>query len=233
MKYIIVDDEPIAHDIIEEYAGELDDMELVGKCYNAIEAISLLQKKEVDLIFLDIEMPKLKGLDFLRTLSNPPLVVITTAYSEFAVESYELTVTDYLLKPFGFDRFLKAYTKVKKAKEQADAAGKSSPVKEATSKSVFLKGDKEIYHIKLDDILYLESYGNYVKVHVGKEVLLIHETLSNMESTLPSEQFLRVHRSFMIQISCIDRITGNQIKIGDATIPIGRSYKAIVNNRLF
>ncbi|MBW1298298.1 LytR/AlgR family response regulator transcription factor [Aquimarina litoralis] len=231
MNYLIVDDEPIAHTIIEDYAVSLNDLKLVGNCYNAIEAMNFLRKEKVDLIFLDIEMPKLKGLDFLRTLSHPPVVIITSAYSEFAVESYELEVCDYLLKPFSFERFLKAYTKVVKIKEQS--LSKSKTIAEATNTSIFLKGDKETHHIQLDKIKYLESYGSYVKLYVQAEMLLIHESISHFESILPTHQFIRVHRSFMINIYAIKSIMGNQIKLDDATVPIGQSYKAIVKKRLF
>ena len=231
MKYIIVDDEPIAHTIIEDYAASLNDLSLVTNCYNAIDALAFLQKNQVDLIFLDIEMPKLKGLDFLRTLTNPPLIVITSAYSEFAVESYELEVCDYLLKPFSFERFLKAYTKVLKIKEQS--LQKSKTITEATNTSIFLKGDKETHHIQLDQIKYLESYGSYVKLYLQTEMLLIHESISHFETILPAELFIRVHRSFMVSVTAIKSIVGNQIKLKDATIPIGQSYKAIIKNRLF
>ncbi|MDH7446114.1 LytR/AlgR family response regulator transcription factor [Aquimarina sp. 2201CG14-23] len=231
MNYIIVDDEPIAHDIIEDYAASLNDLSLVANCYNAIDALTFLQKNQVDLIFLDIEMPKLKGLDFLRTLTNPPLIVITSAYSEFAVESYELEVCDYLLKPFSFERFLKAYTKVLKLKEQS--LKKSKTVTEATNTSIFLKGDKETHHIQLDQIKYLESYGSYVKLYLQTEMLLIHESISHFETILPAELFIRVHRSFMVSVIAIKSIVGNQIKLKDVTIPIGQSYKAIIKNRFF
>ncbi|WP_109435046.1 LytTR family DNA-binding domain-containing protein [Aquimarina sp. AU119] len=231
MNYIIVDDEPIAHTIIEDYAVSLSDLTLIGNCYNAIDAITFLQKKQVDLIFLDIEMPKLKGLDFLRTLTSPPLIIITSAYSEFAVESYELEVCDYLLKPFSFERFLKAYTKVIKEKEHS--LKKNKIVKEATNTSIFLKGDKETYHIQLDDIKYLESYGSYVKLYLQNEMLLIHQSISYFETILPTEQFIRVHRSFMVSVFSIKSIVGNQIKLEGAVIPIGQSYKAILKNRLF
>ncbi|MDY8135278.1 LytTR family DNA-binding domain-containing protein [Aquimarina sp. 2201CG5-10] len=231
MNYIIVDDEPIAHTIIQDYAASLSDLTLLGNCYNAIDALSLLQKQKVDLIFLDIEMPKLKGLDFLRTLTNPPLIVITSAYSEFAVESYELEVCDYLLKPFSFERFLKAYTKVIKTKEQSSQ--KSKTVTEATNTSIFLKGDKETHHIQLDHIKYLESYGSYVKLYLQNEMLLIHESISHFETVLSPDEFIRVHRSFIVNITSIKSIVGNQIKLEGITVPIGQSYKAIIKNKLF
>ncbi|AXT62137.1 DNA-binding response regulator [Aquimarina sp. AD10] len=230
MNYIIVDDEPIAHTIIEDYAVSLTDLILVGNCYNAIEAISLLQKEQVDLIFLDIEMPKLKGLDFLRTLTNPPMIVITSAYSEFAVESYELEVCDYLLKPFSFERFLKSYTKIIKVKEQVPK--KTAKATEATSSSVFLKGDKETHHVKLTDIKYLESYGSYTKLYLKEEMLLIHESISHFETMLPADQFIRIHRSFMVNIFSIKSIVGNQIRLEGTNIPIGQSYKSMLKNRL-
>ncbi len=231
MNYLIIDDEPIAHTIIEDYAASLNDLTLAGNCYNAIEAMTFLQKEKVDLIFLDIEMPKLKGLDFLRMLTDPPLIVITSAYSEFAVDSYELEVCDYLLKPFSFERFLKAYTKVVKHAE--NSSKKSTTVAEATNTSIFLKGDKETHHVQLDTITYLESYGSYVKVYLENNMLLIHESISYFEAQLPADKFIRVHRSFMVSIKSIKSIAGNQIKIEGSVIPIGQSYKAIVKKRLF
>ncbi|SHJ33477.1 LytR/AlgR family response regulator transcription factor [Aquimarina spongiae] len=231
MNYLIIDDEPIAHTIIEDYAVSLNDLALVGNCYNAIEAMTFLQKEKVDLIFLDIEMPKLKGLDFLRMLTDPPLVIITSAYSEFAVDSYELEVCDYLLKPFSFERFLKAYTKVVKHTE--NSSKKSTTVAEATSNSIFLKGDKETHHVQLDTIKYLESYGSYVKVYLENSMLLIHESISYFEAQLPADKFIRVHRSFVVSIKSIKSIAGNQIKIEGGIIPIGQSYKAMVKKRLF
>lgn len=231
MNYIIVDDEPIAHTIIQDYAASLSDLTLVGNCYNAIEAMGMLQKEKVDLIFLDIKMPKLKGLDFLRTLSFPPLIVITSAYSEFALESYELEVCDYLLKPFSFERFLKAYAKV--IKQAENTIPKSKTVAEATATSVFLKGDKETHHVQLDQIRYIESYGSYTKVYIVDQMLLIHESISYFETVLPSEKFIRTHRSFIVNIDAIKSIAGNQIKVEGSIIPIGQSYKAMVKKRLF
>jgi len=185
------------------------------------------------LIFLDINMPKLKGLDFLRTLKNPPLVIVTTAYQEYAMEGYELNVIDYLLKPFSFERFLKAVQKVQDQKKLLDLSekGSSKPqiiqatAQEANMESIFIKGDKKIHQIQLNDILYLESLGSYVKIHLENEMITTLDRLTNFEKSLPENQFLRVHKSFIIAIKKIQTIEGNRLKISQTTIPIGNVYK--------
>ena len=234
MSYIIVDDEPIAHTIIQDYAASLQELILVKNCYNALEAMETLKKNQIDLMFLDIEMPKLKGMDFIRTLQKKPAIIITSAYSDFALEGYELDVADYLLKPFSFERFIKAYAKVT---IQIDAANSlptgNKNVKPSDDNSLFLKGDKEIHQIKLKDLYYIESYGNYVKMYFNNRVLVIHESITYFENILDDHKFIRTHRSFIVNINCIQSIVGNQIYINDAKIPIGQSYKLSVKSRLF
>lgn len=233
MNCITVDDEPLAHKIIQNYCANLSFLTIESECHSAFEAINYLHEHEVDLIFLDINMPKLKGLDFLRTLKNPPLVIITTAYQEYAMEGYELNVIDYLLKPFSFERFLKAIHKAQDHKKLLDlsAIGSSKPqaiqtsIQETTVERIFIKGDKKIHQIQLNDILYLESLGSYVKIHLENETITTLDRLTNFEKTLPTNQFLRVHKSFIIAIKKIQTIEGNRLKIGEATIPIGNVYK--------
>jgi len=168
MKTLIIDDEPLAHKVILEYAKDAPSLEIVGQCHLATEALKVLREEEVDLLFLDINMPKLKGLDFLRTLSKKPLVIITSAYQEYALESFELDVCDYLLKPFRFDRFLKAVNKAQEifASKNAPQTSQSTPIEtpEEESKQIFIKSDKRLINIDLSDIYYLESYGNYVNI---------------------------------------------------------------------
>jgi DNA-binding LytR/AlgR family response regulator len=178
-------------------------------------------------------MPKLKGLDFLRTLQNPPLVIITTAYQEYAMEGYELNVIDYLLKPFSFERFFKAVQKAQDHKNLvalSKTATTNSPSVQTTTKTtsterIFVKGDKKIHQIQLDAIQYLESLGSYVKIHLEDETIMTLDRLANFEKTLPTDQFLRVHKSFIVAISKIQTIEGNRLKIGETTIPIGNVYK--------
>ena len=222
IKYIIIDDEPIAHRIIEGYCNDLPHMKLVGHCYDAFEAMEILSKEHVDLIFLDINMPKLKGFDFLKTLSNPPAVIVTTAYKEYALEGYELNVVDYLLKPFSFERLVKAINKVT---AQTKNILSTSSATTSSNHKLFLKGDKKYHHIDLNDILFIEAYGNYTKVFLHNEMIITHEKISSYEELLPSNQFLRVHKSFIVAIPHIQQIEGNRIRIQKHEIPIGQVYK--------
>lgn len=223
IKYIIVDDETASHDIIKEYASSLAYLSFQKSCYNAFEAIEYLNSKSVDLIFLDINMPKLSGFEFLRTLSNPPKIIITTAYKEYALEGYELNIDDYLLKPFNFLRFVKSVNKVY---ESSSSLLKPSPKSEILDSSkIFIKDDNKYYQIKLDDILFLEAYGNYVKIYLKDKMIVSHQTLSSFTSTLPDNQFIRVHKSFIVSTDKIESIEGNRIKIQKHEIPIGKMYK--------
>ncbi|WP_394748991.1 LytR/AlgR family response regulator transcription factor [Spongiimicrobium salis] len=234
MKCIIVDDEPLAHIVINTYADKLSFLHIEKECYSASEAINYLHEHEVDLIFLDINMPELQGLDFLRTLENPPFVIITTAYQEYAIEGYELNVMDYLLKPFSYGRFLKAVQKVADQKKLLETSVKeilgNEVAENSTSpqhqvSSIFIKGDKKIHQIQLDDILYLESLGSYVKVHTERETITTLDRLMNLENKLPSKWFLRIHKSYIIALKHVRSIQGNRLQIGEVVIPIGNVYK--------
>lgn len=229
IRYLIIDDEPIAHKIIESYGKDIPHLELQNNCYNAMEAMEYLHSNTVDLIFLDINMPKIKGLDFLRLLNNPPKVIITSAYEEFALEGYELNVTDYLLKPFSFERFMKAIHKVNTKIEKVETVVTSTSKKE---ESIFLKGDKKHFQIKLDDILYIESLGSYCKVITPQETIITHEKISNFETMLDSDSFFRTHKSFVVAKQHIKAIEGNRILIVEQQIPIGQTYKSAVKKLL-
>lgn len=225
--FIIIDDEPLAHEIIEEYCGMLPHLQLVKNCYNAIEAMQFLNENTVDFMFLDIHMPKLKGLDFLRTLTNPPKVIVTTAYKEFAIEGFELNVADYLLKPFSFDRLVKAINKV-------ITNNTSSNKKEISTTKVeqfkfFVKGDKKQHYVDANTILFIEAFGNYTKIFLEDEMILSHEKISYYETFLDAQNFLRVHKSFIIAIDKIKHIEGNRIQIATHKIPIGLTYKSNVS----
>ncbi|MHA7057387.1 LytR/AlgR family response regulator transcription factor [Aquimarina sp. M1] len=223
IKYIIVDDEHVAHGIIKRYCDLLPNMKLLQQCYNALEAFEYLNTNEVDLIFLDLNMPKLKGFDFLKTLPSPPKVIVTTAYSEYALEGYELNITDYLLKPFSFERFLKAINK----------AVTSIPKKSAPSimhhdikeRSVFLKNNKKYTQVILGDIQYLESSGNYLKVVTLNETIIVREKIGDLLETLACDDFLQVHKSFAVSKKHIKNIEGNRILLVDDIIPIGTMFK--------
>jgi DNA-binding LytR/AlgR family response regulator len=227
IKYIIVDDEPLAHELIEGFCSMLPHLELVKHCYNAMEAMECLNSNTIDFMFLDINMPKLNGLDFLRTLADPPKTIITTAYKEHALEGFELNVVDYLLKPFSFERLVKAVNKV----VQTDA--KATEIKGVASLEsgyrFFIKGDKKYHQIASDDILYIEAYGNYTKIFLKEEMIVSHEKISNFEDLLPQDSFLRVHKSFIVALDKIKLIQGNRIQIETHQIPIGETYKSRIN----
>ena len=227
IKYIIVDDETASHDNIKDYASNLSYLSFQKSCYNAFEALEYLNKHSIDLIFLDINMPKLSGLEFLKTLSNQPKIIITTAYEEFALEGYELNIDDYLLKPFNFSRFVKSVSKVSDALANKSISIQNSENNEDTK--IFIKEDKKYYQIKLNDILFIEAYGNYVKINMVDKIIVSHQTLTSFTHNLPENQFIRVHKSFIISIDKIELIEGNRILIQDHKIPIGKMYKLNVN----
>lgn len=230
ISYCIVDDEPIAHRIIEGYCADLPYLKKAGNAFNAFEAADLIANTKVELIFLDINMPKMTGFEWLKTLRKPPKIIVTTAYQEYALEGYALDVVDYLLKPFSFPRFLQAVNKVTSSNQPEDLklANKSPDEKH----SIFLKGDKKYHQVSLRDIQYVEAFGNYCKVHLDDEMILIHEKISSIEGILAGSNFLRVHKSFMVAIDKIKLIQGNRIHLLAAEIPVGQTYKAIVNELL-
>ncbi|GMN08394.1 LytTR family DNA-binding domain-containing protein [Croceitalea sp. MTPC5] len=223
--YIIIDDEPLAHELIEEFCGMLPHLELKRNCYNAMEAMQFLNNDSVDLIFLDLNMPKLTGFEFLKTLSNPPKVIVTTAYKEFALEGYELNISDYLLKPFSFVRFVKAINKAIGPEPQKIHVNK----KPKNHLRFFVKGDKKYHQIKSENILYIEAYGNYTKLYFQETFIISHEGISYYDDLLPVTHFQRVHKSFIIALDKIDQIEGNNILISNRKVPIGRTYKSNVS----
>jgi DNA-binding LytR/AlgR family response regulator len=223
IKYIIVDDETASHNIIKDYASNIPNLSYQESCFNAFEAIEYLNNKAVDLIFLDINMPKLSGFDFLKTLSNPPRIIVTTAYKEFALEGYELNIDDYLLKPFSFQRFIAATNKVS---DQIKQSGNTD------DSSIFLKDNKKHHQVKINDILFTEAYGNYVKIHLNDKMIITHQTLSSLEDVLPKNQFIRVHKSFIIAKSKIVLIEGNLIHMSGHKIPVGKMYRQNISQLL-
>lgn len=226
-RYIIVDDEHIAHDIIKGYCDALPNFRLVQHCYDAIEAMECLRNNEVDLVFLDLNMPKLKGFEFLRVLQNPPSVIVTTAYQEHALEGYELNVVDYLLKPFSFERFMKAINKLETAKAETPTSNSSK-----SEDGLFLRSNKKFIQVKRDDILFIEALGNYVKVVTKSNDVLVREKISDILSLLPEKDFFQVHKSFIIAKTHINEIEGNRIFIDGHAIPIGKTFKATYSNLL-
>ena len=230
IKYLIIDDEHIAHDIIKGYCDLLPNMQLMKNCYDALEAIEYLNNHTVDLIFLDLNMPKLKGFEFLKTLSAPPKVIVTTAYKEFALEGYELNISDYLLKPFGFERFLKA---INKTVSTNNITKETSVEKNDTgSKSIFLRSNNKYIQVTIDTIQYIEAAGNYTKVITTNETITIREKISKVLELLIDINFIQVHKSFAVSKKHIKSIEGNRIFISEHTIPIGKTYKVYVNQLL-
>ncbi|WP_420316374.1 LytR/AlgR family response regulator transcription factor [Ekhidna sp.] len=216
IRCLIVDDEPPAREVLESYVADLPKLQLIASCTNAVEALEWLDKESIDLIFLDINMPKLSGVNFYKSLSKKPKVIFATAYPDHAVEGFELEAVDYLLKPFSFERFVKAVNKVDTGK------------KEESGDFIMLKADKKNHKVNFDQILYFESIGDYVKVHLKDKTLIISETLRKLEEILP-DTFLRVHKTYIISIPCLEYVEGNQIKIAETKIPIGQSYRDRVN----
>jgi DNA-binding LytR/AlgR family response regulator len=214
---LIVEDEPASQEILKKYVGDFPALELKGVCSNAFEAGEMLQKEGVDLLFLDINMPRLSGLEFYRSLSEPPSVIFTTAYPEFAVNGFEVNAVDYLVKPFAFDRFVKAVNRA------ADALrGKS----EGVAGYLMLLADKKMHKIDFDNLLFVEGMGDYVKVNTTTKTLVVHITLQKLQEQLPGEKFLRIHKSFIISLARLEYIEGNMAIINKQQIPIGQTYRA-------
>lgn len=224
LKYIIVDDEPLAQRLIEKYAGQIPSMELIAKCKSAFEAMDLLIQRQPDVIFLDINMPNMTGMELMKTLNNPPAIIITTAYREYALESYDFNVVDYLKKPFSFERFYQAVQKtherIKAKTTLVDITEKPDKVKEF----IFVKSDKKIIKLSFIDIDYIESYGDYIKMHTINQMILVLMPLKKMLEQL-DDRFIRVHKSFIVSIDKIDLVEGNIVKIKNVEIPIGKSFR--------
>lgn len=227
--YLIIDDEHMAHEIIKEYADSVPGLKLAKHCYDALEALDYLRTSRVDLIFLDLNMPKLKGFEFLRSLSRKPRVIVTTAYQEYALEGYELDIADYLLKPFSFERFLKAVNKAL----DVDSCDPSPTISNGSqeSESIFVYADKKHVQVRLDEIVYIEAAGNYSKFVFEDHQLLVRNKISEVPEKL-NEQFIRVHKSFIVSKKHIRMIEGNRITLKDMHVPIGNFYKAQVNKLL-
>lgn len=219
LRCIAVDDEPLSLRIIEKYAADLPQLDLVATCADAFQAMEALRQHPVDLLFLDINMPKLSGISLLKSLDKPPLVVFTTAYPEFAVEGFELEAVDYLLKPFAFERFLKA---VNRAVDRIS----TPPITEPPHPGfLMVKADKKLYKVDFQDINYLEAYGDYVKIFTKDKMLLTKERLNVLEEQLHTGAFYRTHRSYIIAVAAIDFIEGNMVCIGKERLPISENLK--------
>jgi DNA-binding LytR/AlgR family response regulator len=220
---MIVDDEPLAQQVLEKYIGQCAPLQLVKKCFNASEAFDALHQQPVDLLFLDIKMPVIKGTDFIRSLKNPPAFIFTTAYEAYAAMSYELEAVDYLLKPITYSRFTKSI----------DRFLKLHPLTEIPEKEyIYIKVSGKLVKVFLPDILYAESMKDYIKLKTNKELLITHMTMKALEELLPANQFIRVHRSFMVNVQHITVIGKGEMEVDALTIPIGALYKANIPRRL-
>ena len=232
VRCLIVDDEPPAIDLLKKYVTSVPELELAGTCENAVEAWGSLKNKAVDLLFLDIQMPQLLGTDFVRTLINPPKIIFTTAFREFALEGFELDAVDYLLKPISFERFLKAVNKVLQTNLQAcPATVTESPVR-ASDAYIYFRTDRKMVKVFLDDILYVESLKDYIKVVTTSKQIITKQAISLLENLLPVDQFLRIHRSYLVSVKWIESFTSEDIQIGSKELPIGRMYHHEVNKAL-
>lgn len=229
LKCLAIDDEPLALDIIEDYINKVEFLELEAKCTSALEALQLIKLKHIDLIFLDIQMPDLSGFEMLKSLNKSPLVIFTTAYDDYAVESYNYNAIDYLIKPFSFSRFLKA---IDKAHEYL-ATQKPNAIIPQENKGldyIFINSDGNIVKVFLDDIIFLKGLSDYIELHLKEKKYIIRDNLKDVEKMLSPSNFIRVHKSYIVSISKIDLIESNIIKIGSEEIPIGRSYKNVLLN---
>lgn len=234
IKCIAVDDEPLALRVIESHIEKLSDVELVAKCSNAIQAFEVLKNKPVDLVFLDIQMPELTGIEFMKSLQNPPMVVFTTAYRNYALEAFDLDVLDYLLKPISFNRFLKAVNKYYDRREgKTVEAPKNLNVDKREDKDhIFVKKNKTMVKVYFRDMMYIESMKDYVKIHTPVEVHFVKHQIGALEQELPESDFIRVHKSYIIPIAKVSTISPKSVGIGEQKIPIGRNYKEYVLKKL-
>lgn len=224
MKCMIIDDEPLAQNVLKKYISDHPDLELLGTYTDAFRAADELKNTCLDLIFLDIEMPGLSGIAFIKSLVNPPIVIFTTAYPRYAVEGFNLDAADYLLKPFSFDRFLKAVNKAS-IRHKAGENFRIKNIPEKDSSFLLIKANKKLHRIDFDDIIFIESTGDYIRIHTENTCLTTHETMKNIVSNLPTDSFIRIHKSYIIAIRKIDYIEGNQISIRKNMLPIGASYR--------
>ncbi|HEX6847130.1 MAG TPA: LytTR family DNA-binding domain-containing protein [Chitinophagaceae bacterium] len=221
---LIVDDEPMARDVLRRYVERIPTLGLVGECSNAIDALLFLQNNKVDLVFLDIRMPELLGTEFVQSLRNPPKIIFTTAFKEYALDGFELDAVDYLLKPVRFERFLKAVNKAFPKKDIAELVHETHDRKTGSG-FIYLRVDRKLVKIVLADILYIESARDYVKVFTKDKTFLTRQTISSIEAMLSVNEFIRIHRSYIIAVNKIKSLTNELVEIGDTELPIGKLYK--------
>jgi len=230
---LIVDDEPLARALIRGHVEKLENFEIVAECGDAMKALNVLREKQVDLIFMDIQMPQITGIEFLKTLKHTPKVIITTAYREYALEGFELDVVDYLLKPITFERFLKSVNKFYQTNPgEVQLVSRASADKIADESFIYVKENKKIVKVYLSEIKYIEGLSEYVQIHTDKRKIITKTSMTQMEEKLLSENFLRIHKSYIVSVSKIEAFTANTIEINGKELPIGRSFKNAVLNVL-
>lgn len=229
IKCLLVDDEPLAIQLLKGHLEKLDMFEVTATCNNAIKALEVLRTEPIDLVFLDIKMPKISGIDFLKTLKNPPAVVITTAYREYALEGYDLDIVDYLLKPITFDRFFKAIDRYLRTVQVLHPV---QPAASVAEQYIYIKSGGKFHKLCIDDILYVESFKDYITIHCTQQKIVTKHKISDMEQELKPYHFLRIHRSFIINQKKITAFTVNDIEIGKQELPIGTNYKEYVFHTL-
>lgn len=229
IKCLLVDDEPLAIQLIQNHISQLEGFEVIGPCSNAVQAMEVLRTTAIDLLFLDLKMPKITGFSFLRALQHRPAVIITTAYREYAVEGYELDLVDYLLKPITFERFIRAIDRFLRIKFPVQQA---APLLENMEQVIHIRSKGKMHRIRIDEIIYVESIKDYIIIHWGDKKITAKYKFGDFEKELTGKPFLRVHRSFMVNINRITAFTANDIEVGGTEIPIGASYKEYVIKRL-
>lgn len=230
---LIVDDEPLARELIHGYVKRLENVEVVAECGDAMKALNVLREKHVDLVFMDIQMPQITGIEFLKTLKHPPKVIFTTAYREYALEGFELDVVDYLLKPINFARFLKSINKFYQMNQnEIQIVGDSSSENVQEESYIYVKENRKVVKVHLSEIRYIEGLSEYVQIYTDKRKIITKTSMTMLIETLPSDNFLRVHKSFIVSISKVEAFTANTIEIAGKELPIGRNYKNAVLNAL-
>lgn len=223
---LIVDDEPLARELMRNHIQKLDNFEIVAECGDAMKALEALRNHKVDLMFMDIQMPQITGIEFLKTLKHPPQVIITTAYREYALEGFELDVVDYLLKPITFERFLKAVNKYfQVSADNFGSVENYSPVNNNEDAYIYVKENKKVLKLHLNDILYIEGLSEYVKIHTPEKRIVTKTSMTSMEEKLPDHDFMRIHKSYIVSLRKIEAFTSTSIEITGKELPIGRSFK--------
>jgi len=231
---LVIDDEPLAREILKQHIAGVEALELTGTCTNAVEAISFLKEHSVDLLFLDIQMPQLLGTNFIRTLKNAPKVIFTTAYRKYAVEGFELDAVDFILKPISFERFLKAVNKVLQMNLNPDHASATTKENdpERTNSFLYFRADRKMVKIFFRDILFIEALKDYIKIVTSSKTIVTKYVLSTLEEMLPSNEFLRVHKSYIVAVGQIESFNADSIQVAKHELPIGRMYKLDVSRSL-